>query len=112
MNGLNSEKISNFNSKLPELRSTVDTNNSDIVIVSEANFDLDDQDKYDEREKIFPDYNFIDKEVTGNRKARLTLMVKKPIKFGRISKYEDNENSTATIRVKDGHNKWLYIMGI
>ena len=47
-----------FNSKLHELRATVNDNEADIVIVSESNFECGDDEKTDTRQSHFPDFSF------------------------------------------------------
>ena len=60
----------------------------------------------------FPDFSFEDKTVTGNPKARCTVMVGNHIKYERLNKYKNPLNSSIEIWVKDGSNKWLAILGI
>ena len=66
----------------------------------------------EERAKAFKNFNFEDKIVDGNPKARCTIMIRKHINYDRMRKYEDPLNSYIAIRVKDGSNEWLTIMGI
>ena len=39
-------------------------------------------------------------------------MVRNDIKYERLHKYEDSENSSVAIRLKDGKNKWINLIGI
>ena len=64
----------NFCSKLPELEAMINNNKSDIIVISEANAEIKDKDKMEERQKAFPQFNFEDKEIENNDKARCTIM--------------------------------------
>ena len=67
----------------------------------------------EERKKAFPNFKFEDKLVTGNDKARCTVMVTKNIQHKRVEKYEDLLNSTVAIKViKNSNQRWFHIMAI
>ena len=108
INGSNAD----FGTKLTELQTTINSNKSEIVIISEANSEVDDPEQMEARRKAFPSFSFEDKTVTGNPKARCTVMVGNHIKYKRLIKYEDPLNSSIALRVKDGCNRWIAILGI
>ena len=95
-----------FETKSLELRTTVNYNKSDVVLISESNMDTKSQEKLDNRAKDFPDYKFMDKTIDGHSKARMTVMVSNDTKFERLEKLEDNINPLIVFRVKDAKNKW------
>merc|ERR1711954_552990 len=101
-----------FCTKITELQTTINTNKSDIIIISESNMEVENEKLIEERAKAFENYNFEDKLVDGNPKARCTLMISKFITYERLKQYEDNLNSSIAIKAKDGTNKWIAIMGI
>ena len=90
----------------------VNTNKSEIILISESNAEINDKKKMDLRNKEFPNYKFEDKLVTGNEKARSTIMIHNSIDHIRFKKFEDPLNSTTCIKIKDGSNKWVYIMSV
>ena len=51
-------------------RTMINDHKSDIILISEANADVEDADKMTARAKMFPDFDFEDKLVLGNKKAR------------------------------------------
>ena len=53
----------------------VNENKTDLVIISEANVELNDPIKMDKRAGHFADYKVEDKKVDGNLKATWTLMI-------------------------------------
>ena len=63
--------------------------------------EVDKNELIEERAKAFENYNFEDKLVDGNPKARCTIMVSKHITYERLKNYEDNLNSSVAIRVRD-----------
>ena len=65
-----------------------------------------------ERSKNFPNYNFEDKIVLGNEKARNTIMISKKLQYIRLKQYEDPLNSSTFIKFKDGRTKWVYLVSI
>ena len=103
LNGSNA----NFCSKLPELECMINNFKSDVIIISEANAEITDEKKMEERSKAFPEYKFEDKQVTNNDRARCTIMLRKSIKHERLSKYEDTMNSSVAVCIKDGDSKWI-----
>ena len=50
-------------------------NKSEILFISEANMDTDDDKKMAERERDFPDFDFLDKKLPGSDKSRTTVMI-------------------------------------
>ena len=62
-----------FNTKLVELRATIDDKDADIIIISESNSEVEDTEKINDRQKAFPEYKFLDKLVPNNKKARCAL---------------------------------------
>ena len=104
INGSNAD----FTTKLEELKEMVNTNKSEIILISESNAETNDKKKMDLRNKEFPNYKFEDKLVTGNEKARSTIMIHNSIDHIRFKKFEDPLNSTTCIKIKDGSKKiWL-----
>ena len=103
---------SDFKTKIPELTAMIHENKSDIIVISKANSETNDPERMTLREKSFPNFNFEDKLVNGETKARCCIMINRDIKHEKLAKYEDPLNSSIAIRVKDGNSKWLYILGI
>ena len=101
-----------FNTKIQELRTTINENQSQIVVLSEANVDKNDEKKMKEREDKFTDFNFEDKMVKNHDKARICIMIHKNINYNRLPQYEDDENSSITIKIKDGKGRWIGVYGI
>ena len=66
-------------SKIHELRSKFNANEAHMIIISEANSEVQDQAKYYKRARFFPDFQFEDKAIAPHAKARLTVMVKNDI---------------------------------
>ena len=64
------------------------------------------------RSKEFPEYNFEDKLVDGNKFARNTVMIHKNLQHKRLHQFEDNLNSTTVLKFKDGKSKWVYLVSI
>ena len=83
-----------------------------IVVLSKTNVEFKDANKLEEINKAFPDFVFENKEIDGNDKSPCSIMIKHDIKYERMKQYEDNINSSVAIRIKDGSNKWVSIMGI
>ena len=101
-----------FNSKLVELRATIDDKSADIIIVSESNSEVDDNIKMDDWQKAFPEYKFVDKLVPNNKRARCSLMIRNEIEYERLPKYQDTNNSSIAVRIRDGDSNWLHLLGI
>ena len=101
-----------FNTNIHELRITINENQSQIVVISEANVDVDNEDKIKERDDKFADFKFEDKLVKNHNKARICIMIHKNIKSIRLPQYEDEENSSIAIKIKDGKGRWIGIYGI
>ena len=90
-----------FNKKLVELRAMINEHKSDIVLISEANADVEDSVKMTARAKMFPDFHIEDKLVTGNKRARCSVMVSTEIEYQRVKRYEDDVNSTLVVKVME-----------
>ena len=103
---------SDFNSKIDELITTVDRLKGDIVIISESNMDDKDKKKLLERSNKFPDFQIVDKLITGVDKARVTILVKKDIKFTRLNVYEDDTNPRILLKIREKKGKNLVIAGL
>ena len=73
INSLNS----NFCTKLGKLAVTIHENKADLVIISESNMEVTDLEKMLEREIKLPEFNFEDKLILPNTKARVTMIIKK-----------------------------------
>ena len=81
-------------------------------MISEENVDTKDEDKLKEREDKFADFKFEYKTVKNHDKARISIMIHKNIKYTRLPQYEDEENSSIAIKIKDGKGRWIGIYGI
>ena len=108
INGSNAD----FNTKLIELKDTINENQSEVILISESNADVSNDLKMLQRSKEFPDYKFEDKLVDGNKFARNTVMIHKNLQHKRLPQFEDNLNSTTVIKFKDGKSKWVYLVSI
>lgn len=56
-----------FNSKILQLRNTIDTHMSQIIVLSEANVHVKDEDKIEERRREYSEFNFEDKLVKDHK---------------------------------------------
>ena len=61
----------NFATKIEELRVTIFENKADIVVISESNYDTEDEDVKKLRESKFPEFQFVDKLTAGNKVAEI-----------------------------------------
>ena len=64
---------SDFITKIPELRATIDSNNTEIVIISESNAEVDNPERSLTRSKAFPDFKFEDKKYQEQIKPDVPL---------------------------------------
>lgn len=108
---INSSNV-DFCSKLHKLQSTINSNLSEIIIISESTPEITNPVKMDKRKNFFKEINFEDKIIPGFDRSRLTIMIHKNIKYTRFPEYEDQKNTSVAIKVKDGKGKWVHIMGI
>lgn len=79
-------------------------------MISESNAEMDDAKKLEERSNAFPNFNFEDKLVDGNPKARNKIMIAKHLEYKMVKKYENSKNSFTYIKIKDGKNHCIHLM--
>ena len=84
---------SNWETKRLELLSTLEQNNADICIVSEANADVNNDIKVNARNNLFKNYKIELKTVNNQNKARVAVIIKKEIPYTRCIDLESKENS-------------------
>ena len=63
------------------MRVTSEWQKVDIIVISESNMEVNNDIKVAERKSNFTNYDFVDKIIGNNDKARITLMVEKEITF-------------------------------
>merc|ERR1711954_121409 len=102
----------NFSTKIEELRITVFENRADIVVISESNYDTEDEEVKRLREVKFPDFQFVDKLTAGNKVARLTVMVANDLKFETLTDFEDQENPMVTLKFREKKGKHLAVTAL
>merc|ERR1711954_586703 len=72
----------------------------------------DDPVKILERETKFPEYNFEDKTTNSNSKARVSMLIKKDLRYSRLTDLEDQENPMFSINIKEKKGKHLVVSAV
>ena len=101
-----------FNTNPQKLKTTINENQSQRKILSKANVDLEDEEKLEEREDKFTEFNYKVKKVKDHPKARISIIVHKNITYTRLNQYEDDENASIAIKIKEGKGRWIGLYGI
>ena len=102
----------NWETKSLELLTTIENNDTDVCIISEANADNSNAMKIYARNNMFKNYSIETKTVNSQTKARNAIVVKKTIPYKRCIELEDDDVSTIVLRIKESKNKSLYIISL
>ena len=102
---------SNWETKRLELLSTIEQNNADICIVSEANADVSNDIKINARNSLFKNYKIELKTVNDQNKARIAMIIRKEIPYTRCADLESKENSSVIIKLSESKVKNTFIVG-
>ena len=89
----------------------MEENKAKIAILSKSNHIPNDVDEENLRKVILPEYKMEHKVFDNASKARTSMIIHESIEYERITRFENNINSTITIRIPRSRRKALYICG-
>ena len=88
---------SNFSTHEEKINHLIVQEKVDILTITESNLKDNDHEatkKYDDR------YNFENQVMTGNEESRVTIMIRKGIKYERMRRYELDDVSMCWVKIK------------
>ena len=100
-----------FHTKRHELLAVIKDNDPDVTIISEANTELSNLQRTNERSILFKEYNLENKVINSQHKSRICIAIRKGIPYIRCSELESSNNSTIVLRFKENQLKSLYLIG-
>ena len=97
---------SNYSTNKNIMINLVETEQPDIMVVSEANLERNNKNL----DIDFKNYDVESKFLGGNDLARIMVVVKKGITYERITKYENQENAKIILKVKTASKKYVFLV--
>ena len=94
-----------------KLIDTINETKAQLVIVSESNMDVKNEEMVDARAKNFPGFHFISKTLPGSSNGRLSIYISKEIEYKRLEDLENDVNSTAILEIRRKGKKWSTVIG-
>ena len=69
-----------------------------VVVISESNYNITDNEQRSRQKRLFPDFTFFDKTVGKLKIARVTVMVREEIMCERVETVENEINSMCVLK--------------